>query len=465
MRPNILIIVADQQRYDCIGYSNAYPVQTPNIDRLAREGVWCTNAHTPIPVCSPARQAFLNGKRPETFGALWNQGGTLKTCNLSPEDYSWVKELKDIGYQNAFIGKWDVNPIFGPLDYGFDHFTPLNDYWEYREKHYPSLKYEEGWMGEIDKIPYRENVSHWLAYKAIDYMEEYSDNDKPWHIRLDFPGPHLPCRPSKEFAKLYNSNDIPPWPSFEEDFKNKPYIQKQQLYSWNIEDLTWQDWKETVALYYATISEIDNAIGKILDKLDKLNQADNTLIIYTADHGDMCGSHRMIDKHYVLYDDVVRVPLVIRWPSIVPPNKVIDEYIYQFLDIPPTILEALGEALPDFFVGRSLLPLLKGRDVKKWRKEAVTTYNGQQFGLYTQRMIRNETWKYIWNTTDIDELYNLQEDPYELNNLIGNEEYKPIVNCLRKRLYEVLMEEGDGLVKSSWIKRQLLNNKKLDHQM
>jgi len=462
MKPNILIIVADQQRYDCLGYAGVYPVKTPNLDRLASEGAWFTNAYTPIPVCAPARQAFLNGRRPETFGALWNYGISLEVPALSPKEYSWVRDLKSEGYRTSFIGKWSGNPYYGPEEYGFDDSVGIKEYQIFRKNKYPGHEYKGGWMGEIDPVPYQDNISHWLADRAIEKIEEYSDGKKPWHIRLDFPGPHLPCRPSKEFAQMYKPEDIPPWPSFEDDFHNKPYIQKQLLYNWGIEDYTWADWSSTVALYYATISEIDHAIGRMLQRLEELGQAENTIVIYTTDHGDMCGAHRMIDKHYVLYDDVVRVPLIIRWPGVIPAGIVRDEFVYQFLDIPPTILEILGREIPPFFIGRSLYRLLKGESVEDWRNEAVSTYNGQQFGLYTQRMIRSNDWKYIWNTTDIDELYNLKEDPHELNNLIGKEEYKPILTQLRKKLYETLLQEGDGLVKSGWLKQQLLNNKKID---
>lgn len=461
MRPNILIIVADQHRYDCIGYAGQYPVRTPNLDRLAEEGVWFSNAYTPIPICAPARQAFLNGRRPETFGALWNYGITLDIPALSPDEYTWVKDIADSGYYCSFIGKWSGHPTNGPTEYGFHHAVGLDQYWDFRSQKYPDVKYKGGWMGEVDPVPYEDNISHWLADQAIDIMEQNTKEDGPWHIRLDFPGPHLPCRPSKEFAKLYKGEDIPPWPSFKETFENKPYIQKQQLYSWDIEDYTWEDWRDAVARYYATITEIDHAVGRVIQRLEETGQAENTIVIYTADHGDMCGSHRMIDKHYIMYDDVVKVPLIIRWPGMIPSGMMRDEFICHFLDIPATILDILGKEIPGFFAGRSLVPLLGSQKAASWRTEAVATYNGQQFGLYTQRMIRNNDWKYIWNTTDIDELYDLKNDPHELYNVIGQEQNLPIIKEMRRKLYETLLQEGDGLVKSSWMKNQLLNNKKI----
>jgi len=462
MKPNILIITADQQRYDCIGYSKQYPVQTPNIDKLAEEGVWFTNAYTPIPICAPARQAFLCGRRPETFGALWNYGITLDIPALSPEEYTWVREIKERGYNTSFIGKWSGHPVHGPEKYGFDHYVGLRNYHDFRSKKYPDLEYKKGWMGEVDPVPCEDNVSHWLAGKAISRIKEYAKENSPWHVRLDFPGPHLPCRPSREFADMYDSRNIPPWPSFTENFHNKPYIQKQQLYTWDIENFTWDDWRDTVALYYATITEIDHAIGKVLETLEDTGQAENTIVIYTSDHGDMCGSHRMIDKHYIMYDDVVKVPLAIRWPQMISPGMIIDEFICHFLDIPATLLDILGMDIPDFFSGRSLVPLFHGEKVEGWRTEAVATYNGQQCGLYTQRMIRNNEWKYIWNTTDIDELYDLRNDPHELYNVINEEENQGIVKELRRKLYEILLREGDGLVKSHWMRDQLLNNKKIN---
>ena len=172
----------------------------------------------------------------------------------------------------------------------------------------------------------------------------------------------------------------------------------------------------------------------------------------------------MIDKHYIMYDDVVRVPLVIRWPGVIPPSQVRHEFVCHFLDLPPTLLDMLGKKVPEFFSGRSLLPLLRGGQAEDWRTEAVSTYNGQQFGLYTQRMIRNNDWKYIWNTTDIDELYDLRKDPHELYNVIDREENQAVVAELRGRLYETLLREGDGLVKSPWMKNQLLNNRKINYR-
>jgi arylsulfatase A-like enzyme len=211
MKPNILIIVADQQRYDCIGYAGQYPVRTPNIDQLAGEGAWFTNAYTPIPICAPARQAFLNGRRPETFGALWNYGITLDIPALSSDEYTWVRDIGEMGYRSSFIGKWSGHPTNRPEKYGFDYSIGIDEYTCFRKTKYPDMQYTGGWMGEVDPVPYQDNISHWLADQAVKQIEQNAQQGEPWHIRLDFPGPHLPCRPSREFAELYDAKEIPPW--------------------------------------------------------------------------------------------------------------------------------------------------------------------------------------------------------------------------------------------------------------
>jgi arylsulfatase A-like enzyme len=461
--PNILIVMVDQQRYDCIGASKMYPVRTPHLDKLAGEGAWFTNAYTPIPLCCPARQAFISGRRPETFGALWNFGISLPVQALQPDEFAWPRELQRLGYRTGYIGKWNVHPKHPATRYGYDEYIPEDAYVEFKQSHYPDVVYTQGFLGEKDPIPLEHSRTHWLADEAIRLLEAYAEESEPWHIRLDFPEPHLPCRPAGKFAEMYKPEDIPEWGSFGETFANKPYIQRQQLYNWRIEDYTWDDWAPIAARYYGAISQTDDAIGKVLSKLSELGLDNNTIVIYTTDHGDMCGGHRMMDKHYVLYEDIVKVPLIVKWPGHIAPGTVCSQFVTNLLDLPPTILQIVGamtEPLEKRLHGRTLLPLLKGDQPGDWRQGVVSTYNGQQFGLYTQRMLREEGWKYIWNTTDVDELYDLRRDPNELINLIHSQEHEERVRGMRNRLYEQLKEWGDGLVNNAWMKDQLLNGRK-----
>lgn len=286
----------------------------------------------------------------------------------------------------------------------------------------------------------------------------------PWLLRVNFQEPHLPCRPTAAFARMYSTDDVPVWGSFAETFEGKPYIQEQQLLSWNVQDYSWRDWAPIVARYYAVISQLDDAVGSLLRQLNAMSLRDSTLVIFTADHGDLCGGHRMMDKHYVMYEDVVKVPLAISWPGVISAGTSCDRFVYNLLDMPPTLLEAAQCAAPEpeehRFHGMSLMTLMQDGQPASWREEVVATYNGQQFGLYTQRMIRTREWKYVWNPTDVDELYDMKSDPHELHNVLRHPGNRGILQDLRRRLYETLLRDGDGLVRNDWMKRQLLEGRK-----
>ncbi|REE81218.1 arylsulfatase A-like enzyme [Paenibacillus taihuensis] len=471
LQPNILFITADQLRYDCVGYSGKYPVQTPNLDSLAEQSTVFHHAYSHFPVCSPARQSLLHGKRPETFGALWNYNSFLPVGYLQPEQYTWSKQLEEAGYRSAFLGKWGGSPDFDPTAFGYESYVSEADYRAFRQNRYPDLKYSNGFFGENNPVALADAETHWFADQAIEAMENFSQGDRPWHIALHFAEPHLPCRPSERFAEMYDPAEVPEWDGFRDHFQGKPYIQAQQLVSWGVESYTWEDWAPIVARYYGVISQLDDAIGRVVAALTRTLQADNTIIVFTADHGDMCGSHRMMDKHYILYDDVVRVPLMISLPGQVAAGTEREQLVYNLLDIGPTLLDLAGLEYPgDWFHGKSLVPLISASAANEspatsdWREQIVATYNGQQFGLYTQRMIRTKEWKYVWNLTDVDELYDLVNDPAELHNAIALPEHQELIAELRVRLYEQLRQDGDPAIANEWTRRQLLTGAKMNHR-
>ena len=218
--------------------------------------------------------------------------------------------------------------------------------------------------------------------------------------------------------------------------------------------MNWDDWAPAVARYYSVISQHDEAIGRVLRALTELGAAENTIIIYTSDHGDMAGAHRMLDKHYVMYDDVVRVPLVIAGPGV--DRRLCEEFVSNTLDLAPTIIELLGLDAYEGLQGRSLVPLLQSRTPVDWPAEAISTFNGSQFGLYSQRMIRTREWKYVWNPTAEDELYHLTVDPHELKNRIHNRDLDTVRLELKQRLYGRLKEWDDPIVRGPWLEPQLL---------
>lgn len=463
-KPNILLYLADQHRYDCVGCSHQRAVYTPNIDKIAQQGVVFENAYCPTPVCAPARQSFMNGMRAESIGALWNFG-FIETKTVQPSDWNIVKELKDKGYNNIFVGKWDVSQV-SPIEYGFDTVHSAKEYNSYINSKYPQVKYINSWFGEMNPIPYNDSRTKYYADKTCEEIDRLKRENSPWFIWIDGVDPHLPCRPSKEFYEMYDPSKIPPFGGFADDFKNKPYIQKQQVLNWKLENMKWEDWTETVRCYYAMITQMDHSFGLILDKLKESKMYDDTIIIYTSDHGDMCGSHGMIDKHYVMYDDVLRVPMIIRYPYLTAGrshNNNEKTFVYNALDIPQTICDICEiPANPDSH-GRSLKNILSGKEPDKtqFSDYTVSCSNGQQFGSFTQRSIRNNKHKYIWNLTDIDEFYDLTNDPYELDNRINDVMYKGIIKNLRKQMKMELVRCKDPFVKSGWLNRTLDDDVKL----
>lgn len=453
-KPNVLLIVVDQLRYDCVGFAQLYPTQTPNIDRLAGQATWFSNSFTPIPTCCPARQSFLTSKRAEELGTLWNYDMGPVIPSITPDRWTWTQSYADAGYRMAYVGKWHASATHGPTDFGFASFTGEPDYEAFRRAKYPNVHYRPDYLGEDDPLPLHDSRTHWLTQRAIEQLGTLSRGADPWLVRLDLSEPHLPCRPAAPFSSLFTPSDIPKWKSFEEDFTNKPYMQRQQLANWQIEGYSWDDWAPIVARYYNVIAQVDDAIGQLLATLETLGISDDTVVIFTADHGDMCGGHRMLDKHYVLYDDVVHVPLVIRLPGQTE-ALVYDGFSSNMLDIGPTLLDLAGIDLPSDLHGRSLAAVLRGENDPDPRTQIVSTFNGQQFGLYSLRMLRDADWKYIWNATDVDELYDLRSDPDELVNLAGKPEMANRIADMRKRLDEELVGFGDRLVDNPWLSDQL----------
>lgn len=452
---NVLLINADQLRHDCVGYREIRPVKTPNLDRLAAGSVVYTKAFTPLPVCAPARQALLCGRHPDSFGAQWNYD-FMPTPTVQPE-WCWPRQLRDRGWNTAYLGRFHVSPDLHPDVFGYNEWVSWAGHKQLMKEKYADVQYSGGWLGCESPVDVEDSGTHWMANQAAVMIEKFAAEDKPWHIWVDYEEPHLPCRPSAPFSTMYDPKDIEPWDGFGDEFIHKPYSHRQQTLSWETDQMTWDEhFAPMVARYYGVVSQLDDAIGRILDALERTGQAENTIVIFTSDHGDMCGSHQMLDKHYVLYDDICRVPLMVRYPGMEP--RECDRFVSNCVDIPWSVIEWCGLEHPEVEHGRKL-PLTVDED-SQTRERIVCTSNGQQFGLYSTRMIRDERFKYVWNLTDVDELYDLESDPGEKVNLIAQPDHQPRIADMRRALYEELRSHGDRFVNSDWIQRQLLQGKK-----
>jgi arylsulfatase A-like enzyme len=463
--PNILLINVDQLRYDSLGCTGNPVVKTPHIDALAAAGISFSAAYTPLPSCCPARQSLLAGVMPEQHGGLWNyNGGVLPVEGLSPQCNIWVQRLRDAGYRTAYLGKWHVHPELDPTHFGFETFDdPPHDNFTTPHKavKYPveNNPWPEFPIGHYETLPVEQCHTHVLAGACIERIDSFRADGGPWHIRLDFSEPHLPCVPAEPFASMVPPESLPPWPNFDETFEGKPYIQQQQLRNWCIEDWTWKEWSVYLSGYYGIISQLDDAVGRVVHHLEETGQMEKTIVIFTTDHGDAAGSHRMMDKHYVMYEEETHVPLAIRWDGVVEPGRVNDDFISHFLDLPVTLLELLDLPVPKEYQGLGFLPQLRGEPAPHPREFAFSSYNGQQFGLYCQRMIRDRKYKYVWNATDMDELYDLENDPYEMNNLAAAGEDSDLCRSYRLKVHELFSGLNDPLVDNLWTRRSLCGSR------
>ncbi|MBE7066375.1 MAG: hypothetical protein E7385_02365 [Ruminococcaceae bacterium] len=462
---NILLIVADEFRYDCQGFAGRAPVITPNIDELAEKGTFFENAYTSIPTCCPARQSFYACKRSESFGAYWNYDITMPIGGLPVDEYSFMRDFQAAGYNTIHVGRSELSPTHDSTEYGYSrHRNTSTEYAKLcasKDIAPPKgINIWEGWTenGELTDTP----AGHTAAC-VIEELRGASLQEAPFFMTVCFTSPHPPYHPHQKFYEMYDKSVK--WGGFDDTLADKPYIQRQQVRNWNNESRTWDDWEPIVRKYYAQITELDYHIGKIIDTLKDQGKYENTTIIFTADHGDMCGNHKMFDKHYVLYEDVIHVPLIIKPAQGLCEHRVgrTREYTMHNLDLGPTLMELHGiRPSGRGLHGISFTGVLSGG--RSARNEAVSTLNGAQFGLFTQRCIKTDRWKYIWNPTDTDELYDLTVDPWEVDNRINDPECRDSVAFLRKQLLEILCREGDPfcVIGRGWAARKHLEeNRKI----
>jgi len=455
-QPNILLIYSDQHRFDCLSINNHPVVQTPNIDGLARDGINFINAYCPIPVCAPARSSLMTGQWATNHLCIANWGSTEAPRPMREDLPVFSDLLNQAGYRLAHVGKWQVHPQNDPRDYGFHVYVPGRGYSEWRRSQgLPDKPHENGWLGEVDPyISADQSQLAWEADQTIEILRRYAAKGQPFFIRWNPRDPHLPNIIPEPYASLYPPDEISPWSGWPDDLHDKPYIQAQQRRTWQVDGWDWDRWAPFVSRYLGTITLMDHQIGRVLQALDDTGVADNTLVVYTTDHGGMCGNHGMIDKHYIMYDDVVRVPLVARWPGRIPAGSICDTFVSNSLDLACTFCEIAGVGIPETFQGISMIPLLSGV-CENGRNDIFATYHGNQFGLFSQRMVRTRRFKYIWNATAGDELYDVESDPGELHNLATGSRYSDQLEHLRHRLVDWMEETNDPLL-NPWTRTQLL---------
>ena len=462
-KPNLLFIMTDQQRSDALSIAGNTVLETPNLDRLAKQGAYFKNAYTPCAVCAPARSSILTGHTVEKTGMKTNDRAYYVEEEGLMTMPTFDEILADEGYHCEYYGKWhsqsthtDIykNPvkaakneksIFGPggqryvyMDYLdkndpqrepksgelIDKFTGRPYRTDPLDKHYgmtdTELKASKAKYPQCDlhgelQMPKEHTLTAFQAKQTIEAIERLKD--KPFSITCSFHFPHAPMLPAEPYYSMYPAKDMIPPASISDDMVNSPYRTANGRLG-NPEYADPQKIKYMISNYYGLVKEIDDWVGAILDTLDKHRLTKKTLVIFTSDHGEMLGAHGLREKN-VFYEESAHIPLLIRLPGKVNSNTKVNGYV-SLVDLFPTILDYLemGAHKSD---GKSLRGLIEGTD-KEHGKYVVTEwdYRGDVSPNY---MIVKDGWKLIipYSKTSevLNAMYDLDTDPHEMNNLLG----------------------------------------------
>ncbi|MBD3254126.1 MAG: sulfatase-like hydrolase/transferase [Candidatus Lokiarchaeota archaeon] len=502
-RPNIVMLLNDHQAFYGHGRTSGGPkIQRPNFERLTNEGIEFTRAYTCCPLCAPARRSILTGVFPHAHGELNN------TMFRAFERITYLDILANQGYDNYYYGKWHAGSgtAFDHQCEGFSYPDYSNPYTKPEYKAYlernklPEFEVEitqhflnPNWkktkelgikVGTLHKVhsewstehaigdmttPKETHEAFFLASLACERLKQINDsgNDNPFHLRVDFWGPHQPYYATKEYLDLYDPKSIPVHPNFHDDLENKPKIYQNDL-NYPISKrgklikpnpLPWSEWQKVLQHAYAQITLVDHAGGLVLDALDQLGLSDNTFVIWLSDHGDGVACHGgHFNKDAYMPEELVRIPMAMRYPPKVSAGQKCERLVSN-LDIPSTFLDIAGTNFDGETHSRSLLPLCFEGSQTGWKNDLMVETHGT-FHLHVGRMVVTTQYKYIWNDEDLDELYDLKDDPYELNNLIKNPDYYEILEDMKKRLIEWRKHTKDNLTKKALKRRNRKKNRK-----
>ena len=434
-----IIIMTDTQRWDMLNCYRETGLKTPNLDRMAKEGMLCSRAYTCQPVCGPARSAIFTGTYPHTNGSWANciaLGDNVRTIG---------QRLSDEGIKCGYIGKWhlDGGDYFGTgkCPEGWDA-----DYWYDMRCYLEELEDEERLKSRNSNLMAEETVADCFTFgsrvakRAVDFLNEYKDED--FLLVVSFDEPHHPYLCPNKYYEMYKDYEFPSDDDVYDSLKDKPDHQK----TWAGDRLkeARENYKFKDPAYFGCNSYADALAGRVLDAADKM--VHKAFVIYTADHGSLLASHRLEEKGPAPYDTVARIPFIVKCNGKIKASSV-NENPISHINITPTILEYMGVEIPKVIEGKSVLGELYGG--KRTNGEVFIEFSRYEVdhdafgGFQPLRAVFDGRFKLCINLMCQDELYDLQDDPYELNNLVENETYKTIRNDLHDKIIEWMNETRD----------------------
>jgi N-acetylglucosamine-6-sulfatase len=443
-RPNVVFVLLDDVRWDDLGAGGHPWVQTPNFDRVAHEGALFTNAFAATPLCSPNRASILTGQYAHTHGIIDNVDRSPQTHQL----ITFPRLMHDAGYETAFIGKWHMGVDDSPRP-GFDYWYSLQG----QGYHFDPDVNENGVRKKVEG--YTTDV---FGERSVEFVRK--DRDQPFMLYLSHKvvhpnifqnadgtpeGPRGGAEkytPAPRHVNLYADEEVPRRPNAASYGKDKPALQRPIPGVVPLGPESGTD-DATILNRLRMLSSADEAMGEIFRALEETGELDNTVVVVTSDHGFFYGEHGLGRERRLAYEEAARVPLFIRYPSLISAGTKIDEFVLS-VDDAPTMLHLAGLEIPGDMHGRSLGPLLKGETPADWRKSFLIEYYSDTVMPRLVKMgykaVRTAQWKYInyIDLEDVDELYNLESDPYEMSNMIGDTASQDALGEMKTELARLL---------------------------
>jgi uncharacterized sulfatase len=446
---NFVFIITDTQNKSMIGAYGNPKVDTPNLDRLAEGGIRFERAYTTCPLCTPARGGIFTGLYPQINGAYCN--------NIAPHGHvaNTGTVFRHYGYRACYTGKWhlDGSAYFGDGVPG-GGFEP--EWWydgkRYAEEIGPEMFTAYRSSNDADALRQAgfdlEHIwGHRVADRAVDFMEQVGE--EPFYLAVSFDEPHGPFVTPPEYWEKFDGSEIPRRPNFFAGAEGKPellQIQRgQNLERFGGSAPSWEEFASSamVRKWYGCNSYIDREIGRVVDAVDRLH-GDDTMIIYTADHGGQAGSHGLISKGPMMYEESCNIPFIVRYPG--GPSGAVCNSPAGHIDILPTLLDYAGVEAPEVLNGRSMRPVLEDPSAG-YREAAMVNFhrfaiNHDSYGeFYPVRCAVDGRYKLVLNLFETDELYDTAEDPYEMHNRIDD----PALAGARDGLHDWLLDEMDRI--------------------
>ncbi len=440
---NVVFLLADQHRADCLGCYGNPIVRTPHLDALCEHGVRFTRALSPSPICTPARACIQTGFYAHDHGCVFNpefaasNGGRT---NINPDVAFFANRLRGVGWNLAHIGKWhigDMNEAMNPTkpgDVGYDDDPYYSGYgypmspWG-NHPHYVAYLKKFGvdryslmepvmsadgkrTYAAITPGPREASVPYYLASQTAARIRDYGGREAPFFVSCNFWGPHQPVFLPESVYRAYEGVDIPVWPNVDADLSRKPDICRRWGHLWGLDTMEHAALSRLIGYHYAYITHIDECVGMIMEALRDTGRLDETLLVYSSDHGDSLGSFRMFDKGFGLYECLVNVPMMLSNPSF---ESSVSDASVGLLDLPATFFDVAGLSTTGRMPGASLLPLARG-DVNEIHGETQIVMHYGHSQPAQQVMARNRRHKLILNLHAAHEFYDLEHDPHERDN-------------------------------------------------